>query len=333
MSYREVITLGSGSGGRRTRRLIQERIVSKLGNQYLATLDDAVYLTPERLMFTSDSFTVDPIFFPGGDIGKLAVCGSVNDLAVTAAVPVYLSLNFIISEGLPFSDFERIIQSISKAAKKAQVCVVCGDFKVIPKQAEDMIFVAVSGIGRPIKKAKRSIGRIKPGDKIIINGGIAEHGIAVMLAREKMFEFTIKSDCTYLCDLLTPLWQECPGVRFARDPTRGGITSCLYEIKETTGYGIVLYEEALPVHPQVDAACQLLGLDPLYIANEGKVLLVVESGSAHDVMRRLRKHQKGRKAAIIGEMTADSAHVVLRTKTSGTRIIADHLDIPLPRIC
>lgn len=334
MSKEGIITLGHGSGGRLTQKIIQELILKKFKSPYLKDLDDSAYLKSHGLLFTSDSFVISPTTFPGGDIGKLAICGTVNDLSVCAAVPLYVSLNMIVQEGMSLSAFTRIMQSISKYEKESGVHVVCGDFKVIEKRKkDDDIFISTSGLGKRIKKAHPHLKRIKPKDKIIINGYIADHGISVMLAREKIFEFSIKSDCDFLSGLLTPLWKNFPGIKFGRDPTRGGLVSSLNEIAQQTQLGIKIYEEKVPLRKQTSAACELLGLDPFYIANEGKVILVVEQRCADAALQAMKRHPKGKYASIIGEVTDRIDKVVLETTSGGERILDMLSGFPLPRIC
>jgi hydrogenase expression/formation protein HypE len=330
------ILLGHGSGGRLMHSLIRDLMLKKLNNSILKELADSASLNyKERLAFTTDSFVVNPLSFPGGDIGKLAVCGTVNDLVMLGAVPEYLSLALILEEGLDYRVLENIVESISHHARQAKVYCVTGDIKVVEKGACDKIFINTSGIGRIIKNRFLSVKKIKAGDKIIITGAIGQHGIAVLSKRKELDpRFNIKSDCSALHGLLLPVLKNAQGIRFMRDPTRGGLASTLNEIVQAAGLGIIIEERRIPVSGRVRVACELLGIDPLYVANEGRAIIVVANKSADKVLKFLRKHPLGRKARVIGEAVNNPrGRVILRT-ILGTQRILDMLTAePLPRIC
>lgn len=317
-------------------RLIKELFLPKLNNPILKELSDSATINyKERIAFTTDSFVVSPLKFNGGDIGKLAVCGTVNDLVMAAAVPEYLSLALIIEEGLDYGLLESIIDSVSKAARLACVKVVCGDFKVVEKGACDKIFICTSGIGRVIERRKLSLSRIEDGDKIIITGDIGRHGFAVFSGRGKIDAgFVIKSDCAALADLIIPLVKRTNDIKFMRDPTRGGVATTLNEIAQGAGVGIGVEEKQIPVAKEVRAASELLGMDPLYMANEGRAILIVKSGSAKGILARIKKHPLGKNARIIGSVTKQAKGRVILSTLLGTRRILDMLSGEhLPRIC
>jgi hydrogenase expression/formation protein HypE len=330
------IILGHGSGGRLTHNLIKDLLVKKLGNPILRELSDSAVIDyRDRLAFTTDSFVVSPLVFPGGDIGKLAVCGTINDLVMLGATPEYLSLSLIIEEGLDYAILEKIIDSIALNARRAGVSFVTGDLKVVEKGACDQIFINTSGIGRILNKRKLSITKIKVKDKIIITGSIAEHGLAVLAKRKELnLGFNIYSDCAALHELIIPVLKKIKSVKFLRDPTRGGIATTLNEIAEDTGLGIVIDEREIPISLKSKTACELLGIDPLYIANEGKAILIVAPEDAAAALRLLKKNPLGRKAQIIGEVTLNPAgRVILNTSIGGRRIVDMLTSEPLPRIC
>lgn len=315
--------------------LIKEKLLKQLGNPILNRLTDGAYLPGKgTTVFTTDSFVVSPLFFAGGDIGKLAVCGTVNDLVVMGARPEYLSLGLIIEEGLEIKILEKIIDSIALAVRNARLKVVTGDLKVVEKLACDKIFINTSGLGSLIAK-RLEINNISAGDKVIITGGIAEHGLAVLAKRKDLgFGFNIKSDCNALDSLILPLLKKYDGIKFMRDPTRGGLSTTLNEIAGSRKLGIVVDEKNIPVSSRVRAACELLGIDPLYMANEGKAVMIVEKGTAQKIIGRLRKHPLGRQAGIIGEVTkAPAGRVVLRTILGSERFIDMLSAEVLPRIC
>jgi len=335
MSSQKII-LGHGSGGRLMHNLIKGLLLKQLDNPILRELSDSAYIDyREKLAFTTDSFVVSPLKFPGGDIGKLAVYGTVNDLVMLGAVPEYLSLALIIEEGLDYDILEEIAVSISCAAKSAKVSVVTGDLKVVEKGACDKIFINTSGIGRILKNKRISVKNIKVGDKIIITGNIAQHGLAVLAKRRELdLGFNIKSDCAALGGLIIPVLKQTDAIRFMRDPTRGGVATTLNEIAEAAGLGIVIEENKVPVSVKVRAACELLGIGPLYIANEGVAVMVVSAKVAEKVLGLLRRRALGRNAQIIGTVVKrPRGRVVLETIVGTERILDMLTSEPLPRIC
>jgi len=314
--------------------LIKELALPKFNNPYLNKLGDSAILT-DKIAFTTDSFVVSPLFFKGGDIGKLAVCGTINDLVVSAAVPKFISLALIIEEGLDYGILDKILSSAADCAKEEKVYVATGDIKVVDKGACDKIFINTSGIGYRIKNREVSARLINPGDAVIITGNIAEHGLSVLLGRRGMeFDFNIKSDCAALSRLIMPIIAKTDAVRFMRDPTRGGLATTLNEIAESAKVGITIEERSIPLSGKVKAACELLGLDPLYIANEGKAVMVVKKNSAPRVLKLLQKHPLGKNARIIGRITSQFKNrVILETVAGGERFIDMLIHEPLPRIC
>ena len=330
----EIITLDYGSGGKKTSRLIERMILPALDNPALSELGDGAVLEgAEKLVFSTDSFVVDPIFFPGGDIGKLSVCGTVNDLSMCGAEPKYLSCSFIIEEGFPFSQLERIVASMAAQCEKAGVQIVTGDTKVVEKGRGDGIYINTAGIG-VLRHPGLSPGNIRPGDKVIVSGFVGDHGTAVMLARNRMMQGDIASDCAALNGLTEAILSAAPGVRVLRDPTRGGVATTLNEFVEGTALGIELEEARIPVRPQVQAACDMLGLDPLYCANEGKLLAVVAPADADKVLAAMRSHELGAHAAIIGEVTERyPGKLTMRTAFGGSRVLQKLSGAQLPRIC
>lgn len=332
----EKILLGHGSGGSLTHQLIRKVILGKLGNPILRELSDSAYINyKEKLAFSTDSFVVSPIIFPGGDIGSLAVTGTVNDLVMLGAVPEYLSLAFIIEEGLDYQVLEKIVDSISKEAKGARVFVVTGDTKVVEKGACDKIFINTSGIGRIVYRKRLSLSNIRAGDKIIITGQIGQHGIAVLAKRKELnLGFNIKSDCAALNNLLIPVLRRTSAIKFMRDPTRGGLATTLNEIVQDKLFGVLIDETKIPVTAKVRAACELLGIDPLYCANEGRAILVVQNDGVNKVLALLRKNPLGRNSQVIGEIVnKPKGKVILNTALGTSRIIDMLTSEPLPRIC
>jgi len=325
------ISLAHGNGGRLMHELIKSFHLH-LSNKILDELSDAAELRigKERLAFSTDSYVIKPIFFPGGDIGKLAVCGTVNDISMKGATPIFISLAFIIEEGLEFSVLEKIIVSIKGTAKKAKVLVVTGDVKVVEKGAADKIYINTSGVGI-IGRRKKSIGpRAKPGDLIVINGPIAEHGMAILNARENLgFRSGIKSDCTNLNFEVARALSVSKGISVMRDPTRGGLATALNEIADASGLGIEIDEAKIPVRKAVRNMCDLLGFDPLYVANEGKFICFVDKKDGSKVRQAI-----GTKAAIIGKVTTANKRVVILNTTVGSSRILPMLETDqLPRIC
>jgi hydrogenase expression/formation protein HypE len=329
------ILLAYGSGGKLSQDLI-DSFLPELANPILDRLDDAaVFELSGRLAFTTDSYTVNPIFFPGGDIGRLAVCGTVNDLAMSGARPRYLSLAFIIEEGLPVADLKRIITSIKKAAEEAGVKIVTGDTKVVNQGSADKIFINTAGLGTVPEGVNISAGNAQPGDKIIVNGNIGDHGIAVLSQREGLkFQTPVPSDCAPLNGLVAEMLETSGNIHCLRDPTRGGLAVTLNDFARQSKAGIIVDEEKIPVDRAVLAACELLGFDPLHIANEGKLAAAVAPGDAGAILAAMKRHKYGRQAAIIGEVVKEHpGRVVMKTGLGASRIV----DIPvgelLPRIC
>ena len=330
----EIISLDYGSGGKKTARLIEKLILPRLDNPALRELGDgAIVSGGEKLVFSTDSFVVSPLFFPGGDIGKLSVCGTVNDLSMCGAEPKYLSCSFIIEEGFPFSQLERIVASMAAQCEKAGVQIVTGDTKVVEKGRGDGIYINTAGIG-VLRHPGLSPGNIRPGDKVLVSGFVGDHGTAVMLARNQMMQGEIASDCAALNGLTEAILTAAPGVRVLRDPTRGGVATTLNEFVEGTALGIELEEAQIPVRPQVQAACNMLGLDPLYCANEGKLLAVAAPEDADKVLAAMKNHELGTDAAIIGEVTERyPGKLTLRTAFGGSRVLQKLSGAQLPRIC
>ena len=334
------IVLGHGSGGKLTADLIEKIFLPAFSNQVLDKLDDQAVVTigGARLAFTTDSFVVTPIFFPGGDIGRLAVHGTVNDLAMSGASPLYLSAAFILEEGLAVDDLRRVVESMREAAAQAGVQFVTGDTKVVNRGKGDQIFITTTGIGVIEGGVSISAERAQPGDQIILSGYIGDHGMAIMSQREGLeFEGAIASDCASLNGLVAAMLATPPGGDFIhclRDPTRGGAATTLNEIAKHARVGMVLREQSIPVRESVKGACEVLGLDPLYVANEGKLLAIVVPERAEAVLRHMQQHELGRDAAIIGEVVAEHPGMVLmKTQIGGTRVLDVMFGEQLPRIC
>lgn len=334
MKMDEIITLDYGSGGKKTSRLIENIIVPAFSNPALNALGDGAIISGAgEIAFSTDSFVVDPIFFPGGDIGKLSVCGTVNDLAMCGAEPKYLSCAFIIEEGLESEELKKIVASIRDAARSAGVQIVTGDTKVVERGRGDKIYINTAGIG-VMKYPGLSPRNIRPGDKVIVSGTVGDHGTAVMLARNGMMQGELKSDCAALNGLADAILSLGAGVRVLRDPTRGGVATTLSEFTEGTALSIELEEEQIPVRPQVRAACDMLGLEPLYCANEGKLLAVVSPEDTERVLARMRELPEGADAAVIGTVSdRHPGRVVMKTAFGGTRILQKLAGAQLPRIC
>ena len=330
----EIITLDYGSGGKKTARLIEELFVPAFSNPALEALGDGAFVEgADKLAFSTDSFVVDPLFFPGGDIGKLSVCGTVNDLAVCGAEPKYLSLSFILEEGLKMEELRQIVASIQAQAEKAGVQIVTGDTKVVEKGRGDKIYINTAGIGF-VRFPGLGPQNIRPGDAVIVSGTVGDHGTAVMLARSGMMQGDIRSDCAALNTLCARVLGTGAAVRVLRDPTRGGVATTLNEFVEGTELGIVLREEDVPVRPQVRSACAMLGLEPLYCANEGKLLAVVAAEDAQTVLDAMRGTDEGRDAAVIGTVSdAYPGRLVMETAFGGKRILQKLTGAQLPRIC
>jgi hydrogenase expression/formation protein HypE len=354
-SYEHVL-LGHGSGGKLSADLIERLFLPAFGSQPLAAMEDQAILSflsaesvdgeqsphgekrtisPPRIAFTTDSFVVRPLFFPGGDIGHLAVNGTVNDLAVGGARPLWLSAAFILEEGLAMADLRRIVASMRVACDEAGVTLVTGDTKVVDRGKGDQVFITTSGIGLIPAGRCLSIRNPRPGDQILISGTIGDHGIAIMSVREGIeFETVLESDTASLADLTRVMLEACPTIRWMRDPTRGGVSSTLCELATAAAVGVELDEPSLPVRAEVHAACEMLGLDPLYVANEGKLVAVVPSGDAARLLAVMRRHPRGRDAAVIGQVVAEHRGMVtLRSLIGGQRVVTMLSGEQLPRIC
>lgn len=331
------ILLDHGSGGKASHELINELFLQNFNNPILDDLDDSAVFTikGQSVAFSTDSYTVDPIFFPGGNIGELAINGTVNDLAMRGAKPLYISVGFIIEEGLSKSDLMKIIKGMKQSAEEAEVLIVTGDTKVVPKHAADKIFINTSGLGIIPEGVDIAGKNARPGDKIIINGTIADHGITILIQRESLnFNSPLKSDTAPLNHLVADMMATSSQIHTLRDPTRGGVATSLNEIAQQAKVGVKLYEDAIPVHDEVRGACELLGLDPLYIANEGKLLVCVSSKDTEKLLKIMRTNKYGKNACIIGEITAaNPGKVLMKTIIGGTRIVDMLTGEQLPRIC
>jgi hydrogenase expression/formation protein HypE len=345
MQYDRIL-LGHGSGGGLTADLIQHVFLPGFRNDVLAAMEDQATVRldgghngngtkGQRVSFTTDSFVVRPLFFPGGDIGKLAVHGTVNDLAVGGATPMFLSAAFILEEGLPLTDLKRIVASMRQACDEAGVMLVTGDTKVVDRGKGDQVFITTSGIGYMPEGRRLSIRNARPGDKILVSGTLGDHGIAIMSVREGIeFETVLESDSAPLNDLTRVMLDACPEIRCMRDPTRGGVSSALNELAGASRVGVRLTESALPLRPEVKAACEMLGLDPLYVANEGKLVAVVPPEHAERLLAVMRRHPLGANAAIVGEVVEDHAGmVVMQSLVGGERVVTMIAGEQLPRIC
>jgi hydrogenase expression/formation protein HypE len=330
------ILLAHGSGGKLAHDLVEKSFVKALANPLLDKLDDsAVFDISGRLAFTTDSYVVSPIFFPGGDIGKLAVCGTVNDLATSGAKPLYLSLSFIIEEGLLVSELEQVVASVQKAVTEAGVRIVTGDTKVVTRGSADKLFINTAGVGLIPEGVNVSGSNAEPGDKVLLNGAIGDHGIAVVSQREGLsFATKLKSDCAPLGDLVADMLKASPNIHALRDPTRGGLATSLNELAKQSQVSIRIEEAKIPVREEVLAACEMLGFDPLYVANEGKMIAIVPPGDADKVLAAMRKNKYGRDAAIIGEVTVENpGRVTMKTVLGSSRIVDMLTGDLLPRIC
>ncbi|HRR96563.1 MAG TPA: hydrogenase expression/formation protein HypE [Candidatus Ratteibacteria bacterium] len=333
----EKITLSYGDGGKLTYNLIENIFVKHFKNEYLEKLQDASLLKigKEDICFTTDSYTVSPIFFPGGDIGKLSICGTINDLSVSGATPLFLSSSFIIEEGLDFATLEKIVISMANESKKENVKITTGDTKVVEKGKVDKIFINTSGIGIKDKRMKLGIERIKLGDLIIINGDIGLHGISIITKREGIeFESSIKSDCSSLYPIVKEIFQFGEKIKFMRDPTRGGVAATLNEIVIKSNIGIKIYKKKIPISEEVNSLCEILGFDPLYIANEGKIIIIVDRKYGEKVVDVMRKQKSGKKAEIIGEVTDKiKRKVLIETEIGVERVVEFQAGAQFPRIC
>jgi len=333
----ETINLGHGSGGELTRNLLDKIIFKTFSNPFLDQKHDGSIVKIEgEIAISTDSFVITPIFFKGGNIGDLSVHGTVNDVAMCGAIPKYLSLAFIIEEGLKVTEFIEIVQSIKKAADESGVLIITGDTKVVERGKGDKIFINTTGFGAMHSKANISVHNIKEGDQILVNGFIAQHGMAIMSEREGLeFESTIESDSTNLNFLVKDLLDKFGDkIKLFRDPTRGGLGTVLHEIANDISKGVFLKEASIPMEIQVAAACEMLGLDPMYVANEGVFLVVVDKSISAEVLALMRAHEKGKNAAIVGEITTEHPNkVVMQSLIGGKRIVSPLVGEQLPRIC
>jgi hydrogenase expression/formation protein HypE len=341
----KVIQLSRGDGGIKTNELINDLILKYLGNKILNKLEDSAvldgYTNNCKIAFTTDSFVVNPIFFPGGDIGKLSICGTINDLVTTGCTPAALSLSFIIEESFPISDFKEILSSIKKVLNETGLSIVTGDTKVVEKGSVDKIYINTSGLGFIPDNLEISPYNIKPGDAILINGGIGEHGAAIISSRKGFdFKTSIVSDCSPLSSLIKDITSVSGKIHALRDATRGGLASILVELAKSSGTNINIYENSIPVKKEVKGICEFLGLDPLYIANEGKMVVFVDKNDADIVLDVMKKNKYGKDSCIIGEVTGkssktqkDSGNVTLITKIGTKRILDLAFAEQLPRIC
>lgn len=329
--------MSHGSGGRAMAQLIEELFVAQLDNALLRQGNDQARFNPPpgRMVMSTDGHVISPLFFPGGDIGSLAVHGTINDVAMAGARPLYLAVGFILEEGFPLADLARIVESMARAAAAAGVPVVTGDTKVVEQGKADGIFITTTGVGVVPDGVDVSGDRARAGDTVLLSGSIGDHGVAVMSKRENLsFETSIESDSAALHDLVAAMVREVPGVRCLRDPTRGGLATTLNELARQSGVGMRIREVSVPVKPAVAAACELLGLDPLYVANEGKLVAICPSGDAERLLAVMRVHPLGAEAAIIGEVVADEhGFVHMETAFGGSRVVDWLAGEQLPRIC
>lgn len=334
---KDKILLDHGSGGKATHQLVSDLFLPTFKNAILAELNDGAIVDTEakRLALSTDTYVVDPLFFPGGSIGDLAINGTVNDIAMCGATPLYLSVGMIIEEGFSMAELQRILEAMKEAANEAQVLIVTGDTKVVPRGVADKVFINTSGIGFMPEGIHISGHNARPGDKVILSGTIADHGITVLTQREGMaFQSQIQSDTAPLNHMVREMMAESGQIHALRDPTRGGVGTSLNEIATQSAVGIRIYEDAIPIREQVSGICELLGFDPLYIANEGKLLAFVGADGADRLLETIKANAYGRDAAIIGEVVSDSpGKVFMKTRIGGTRIVDMLTGEQLPRIC
>lgn len=331
------VDMTHGGGGRAMAQLIEELFVEEFDNEWLRSLNDQACLAvpPGRLALATDAHVVSPLFFPGGDIGSLSVHGTINDVAMAGARPLYLSAAFVLEEGFPLSDLRRIVRSMALAARGAGVPVVTGDTKVVEAGKGDGVFITTTGVGVIPEGVETAGDRARPGDRILVSGALGEHGVAVMACRQGLeFASSVRSDTAPLHDLVAAIVKTAPGVRVLRDPTRGGLATTLNEIARASGVGMIIDEARVPVGPEVAAACEFLGLDALYVANEGKLACICAPEDADRVLAAMRAHPLGSRAAVIGEVIADPHRFVqMKTALGGRRIVDWLTGEQLPRIC
>ncbi len=331
-----VVLLAHGDGGLLTRKLVKGLFIKYFDNPLLRQLSDAaVFNSPgSRMAITTDAFVVDPIFFPGGDIGKLAVCGTVNDLAVSGAQPLYITASFTIEEGFALVDLEKVVDSMAAACTEAGVDVVAGDTKVVPRGHLDKLFVTTTGVGIVPEKLDWGYHRVVPGDVVLVNGSLGNHGLTILTARENLgLTGALASDCAPLNNTINLLRDQCPGVKMMRDLTRGGLATAAKEIAEACGLDIRLQEAELPLDPAVRGAVDILGLDPLYLANEGKFLAIIDPAQATKAVDILKQNAYGRDTRVIGEVCAGNGNLYLQTPLGGSKILGLLAGQPMPRIC
>ncbi len=333
----ELVTLAHGAGGKATHALVEALFLAELGNPLLDPLTDAAVFRQNgaSLAFTTDSYVVKPLFFPGGDIGELAVNGTVNDLAMAGARPLLLSAGFIVEEGFPIADLRKVAASMGRAAREADVVIAAGDTKVVERGKGDGVYVNTSGVGILERDVELSPESIRPGDRVLVSGSLGDHGMAIMIARGELeLEVELESDTAPLHDLAAAILDAAPATHCLRDLTRGGLATALNELAMAAGASIVLDEAAIPLRPEVVGACEILGIDPLYVANEGKLTAVVPPEQAGAALEALRSHPLGSAAALVGEVTDDpDALVLLDTAFGGRRVVDMLVGDPLPRIC
>jgi len=337
LPHNEQIVLGHGAGGKMAADLITKTFLPAFDNPALRAGDDGavVEVPPGKLALSTDSHVVYPLFFPGGDIGHLAICGTVNDVAMMGAKPLYLTVGFIMEEGLPLETLQRVVQSMKTAAEEAGVQIVSGDTKVVQRGKADGLYINTAGVGVLPQGRRLGGAQANPGDAVLLSGMMGDHGVAVLAARGELgFETDVQSDCAPLNGLIEELLLACPDIHVLRDPTRGGVATTLNEIAKQSGVCITLREESLPVRPQVASVCEMLGFDPLYIANEGKVLVVMPRESAEKALEVMRRSKYGADSVQIGEVSADPAgRVLMKTTLGSTRVVDMLAGEMLPRIC
>jgi hydrogenase expression/formation protein HypE len=337
MEEEEIVLLSHGDGGLLTHELIERYFLPHIGNEFLLSMDDAtrVLLKNEKVHITTDSYVVDPIFFQGGDIGRLSICGTVNDLSVSGARPLYIAASFIIEEGLPLTTLRKIVLSMSEACKESGVKIVAGDTKVVGRNQVDKIFITTTGVGILIDGVNLGKDLIKPGDHIIVNGPIGNHGLCILLERGNFsFKAGIKSDCAPLNRVIEAILSKFKGIKYMRDLTRGGLATSLKEIAFSSGpIDIIVEEENIPIDEEVKGICDILGLDPLYLANEGKFVAFVDKRESMDLLSFMRDNLRLKDAAIIGSVRDGKGDVLLKTTIGGTRRLNMLSGMQLPRIC
>lgn len=339
MNHNQVVTMAHGSGGRAMQQMVEQLFLRAFDNPWLNEREDAAKLSlasltaqGDRLAFTTDSYVIDPIFFPGGNIGKLAVCGTANDLAVCGATPAWLSCGFILEEGLPLDDLHSIVTAMAQTAREAGMAIVTGDTKVVPRGAADRIFINTAGIGVIPAGVEWAVSRIAAGDKVIVSGTLGDHGAAILNLREQLgMDLDVESDCAVLAPMISPL-RDLTGVHALRDATRGGVNAILHEFSAASGLGMVIEETALPAKPAVRGICELLGLEPLNFANEGKLVAVVSAEAEEQTLNLLRQHPLGADAVTIGEVTLNPQIALRGALGISRQLMLPHAE-PLPRIC